>query len=50
MVGSNGTLTAMWGQPLGTDSGQDQWLVEYTEPGVAWDDATTEVIDELEPL
>ena len=40
MVGSNGTLTAMWGQPLGTNSDQDQWLLEYTEPGVAWDDAT----------
>ena len=22
------------------DSDQDQWLLEYTEPGVAWDDAT----------
>ena len=44
-VGSDGTIKAMWGQPLGTDSGQDQWLVEYTEPGVAWDDATEMVIE-----
>ena len=44
-VGSaDAALTATWGQPLGTDSGQDQWLVEYTEPGVAWDDATEIVI------
>ena len=46
-VGSNGTLTAMWGEQLGGDSGQDQWLVEYTEPGVAWDDATEIVIDQV---
>ena len=39
-VGSDGTLTATWGQPLGTDYRSDQWLVEYTEPGVPWDDAT----------
>ena len=45
MVGSNGTIMAMWGRPLATDSGQDQWLVEYTEPGVAWDDATEIVIE-----
>ena len=37
-------LIATWGEPLGGDSGQDQWLVEYTEPGVAWDDATEIVI------
>ena len=43
-VGSDGTITASWGRSLGTDSGQDQWLVEYTEPGVAWDDATDIVI------
>ena len=43
-VGSDGTITASWGQPLGQTSGQDQWLVEYTEPGVAWDDATELVI------
>ena len=46
MVGSDGTLTAMWGQPLGTDSDQDQWLLEYTEPDVAWDDATKVMLDE----
>ena len=40
MVGSDGTLTAMWGNELGQDSAQDQWLLEYTEPDVAWDDAT----------
>ena len=43
-VGSDGTITAMWGQALDSASGQDQWLVEYTEPGVAWDDATELVI------
>ena len=46
MVGSDGTLTAMWGQPLGTNSDQDQWLLEYTEPDVAWDDATKVMLDE----
>ena len=45
-VGSDGTLTAMWGQPLGTGSDQDQWLLEYTEPGVAWDDATKVMLAE----
>ena len=45
--GADAAITAMWGQPLGSDSGQDQWLVEYTEPGVAWDDATEMVIDSL---
>ena len=45
-VGSDGTLTAMWGQPLGTSSDQDQWLLEYTEPDVAWDDATKVMLDE----
>ena len=45
--GADSMVTAMWGQPLGTDSGQDQWLLEYTEPGVAWDDAESEVIDQL---
>ena len=40
-----GTITAAWGRPLDTDSGQDQWLVEYTEPGVAWAEATEIVID-----
>ena len=44
-VGSNGTLTVMWGQPLGAGD-QDQWLLEYTEPDVAWDDATKVMIDE----
>ena len=37
---STGTLTATWGQALATGSDQDQWLLAYTEPGVAWDDAT----------
>ena len=46
MVGSAGTLTAMWGQPLGQDSDQDRWLFEYTEPDVAWDDAKMEIIAE----
>ena len=46
MVDSDGTLTVSWGQPLGTASGQDQWLLEYTEPGVAWDDAKKVVIEE----
>ena len=49
-VGSNGTLTAMWGQPLGTDSDQDRWLLEYTEPGVAWDDATRVMLAESEMM
>ena len=35
------TITATWGRSsLVQDSDQDQWLLEYTEPGVAWDDAT----------
>ena len=41
-VGSDGTITATWGQALAGD--QDGWLLEYTEPGVAWDDATPTVI------
>ena len=45
--GAEAMVTAMWGDPLESASGQDQWLVEYTEPGVAWDDAETEVIDSL---
>ena len=45
--GADAAITAMWGEPLGSASGQDQWLVEYTEPGVAWDDATEMVIDNL---
>ena len=49
-VGSDGTLIVMWGQPLGTDSGQDRWLVEYTEPGVAWDDATEVVIPQISTM
>ena len=49
-VGSNGTLTAMWGAPLGSAaSDQDQWLLAYTEPGVAWDDATEVMIDSTDP-
>ena len=39
-VGSDGTLTATWGNQLGQGTDQDQWLLAYTEPGVAWDDAT----------
>ena len=35
------------GSRLVDGSGQDQWLLEYTEPGVAWDDAT-EVKVEIE--
>ena len=38
--GAEAALTASWGTALGTGSDQDQWLLEYTEPGVAWDDAT----------
>ena len=45
------TITATWGQPLdNTNSAQDQWLVEYTEPGVAWDDATEIVIQQRTTL
>ena len=42
--GADAAITATWGAALGGDAGQDQWLVEYTEPGVAWDDATELVI------
>ena len=38
-----GSITATWGQPLGgsgDDDVQDGWMLEHTEPGVAWDDAT----------
>ena len=35
-VDSTATITATWGEPLGGMSEQDQWLLEYTEPGVAW--------------
>ena len=45
--GANAKITATWGLPLDMISGQDQWLVEYAEPGVAWDDATERVIKEL---
>ena len=38
--GANAAITVTWGEPLVPSSGQDEWLVEYTEPGVAWDDAT----------
>ena len=41
-VGSAAIITATWGEPL-SSSGQEGWLVEYTEPGVAWDDATKKV-------
>ena len=38
-VGSDGTITATWGRPLDMNSDQDGWMLEHTEPGVAWDDA-----------
>ena len=39
MSGTDGaTLTATWGGAISGD--QDQWLLEYTEPGVAWAKAT----------
>ena len=41
---SSATLTATWGEPL--NMAQDQWLLEYTEPDVAWDDATKVFIDD----
>ena len=44
--GPDATITATWGAPLGTGSDQDQWLLEYTEPDVAWDDATKVMLDE----
>ena len=44
-VGSDGTLTATWGQPLGAGD-QDRWLLEYTEPGVAWAEATKVILEE----
>ena len=34
-----GSITASWGQPLAIGSDQDGWMLEHTEPGVAWDDA-----------
>ena len=45
MVGSDGTLIATWGQPLGAGD-QDRWLLEYTEPDVAWDDAKRVILEE----
>ena len=44
-VGSDGTLTATWGQPLGAGD-QDRWLLEYTEPDVAWAKATKVILEE----
>ena len=40
-------ITAKWGGKLGsgTDPAQNGWLLEYTEPGVAWAKATKKVID-----
>ena len=38
--GAGATITASWGQPLDMDSAQDGWMLEHTEPGVAWADAT----------
>ena len=29
-------LSVSWGQAFASGSDQDQWLIEYTEPGVAW--------------
>ena len=44
---SSATLTATWGQPLSNgDSDQDQWLLEYTEPDVAWNKATRKIIED----
>ena len=37
--GTPGMIKAEWGAPLGGTSMQDGWLLEYTAPGVAWDDA-----------
>ena len=45
--GADAMVTAMWGQPLESASGQDQWLVEYTEPDVDWDDAEAVVTEQL---
>ena len=42
--GAGATMNATWGTELGGDnSPQTGWKVEYTEPGVAWDDATVVV-------
>ena len=40
------TITATWGGML-TGASQDAWLLEYTEPDVAWDDATKVVIEQI---
>ena len=37
--GDAGLITAMWGIPL-DNTRHNGWLLEYTAPGVAWDDAT----------
>ena len=44
---NTGSITASWGQPLGGtgDDAQDGWMLEHTEPGVAWDKATMTPID-----
>ena len=44
-TGTGAAVIAMWGEPLGTAANQRGWLLEYTEPGVAWDDAEAKVID-----
>ena len=45
--GADAAITATWGQALGAGD-QDQWLLEYTEPGVAWAKATKVIIAESE--
>ena len=49
-TGDGGTITATWGAALGMNSGQDQWLLEYTEPDVDWDDAKEMVIEDVRPM
>ena len=41
------TITATWGPQLKDPTDQDQWLVEYTEPGIAWAKATEIPIEML---
>ena len=43
-TGDEAAVIAMWGGTLGDSAGQMGWLLEYTEPGVAWDDATAKVM------
>ena len=46
-TGPGGAVIAKWGGALPT--GQTGWLLEHTEPGVAWDDATKTVFDMAQP-